>query len=53
MEHSPKYETVLTYYNRKINGQRLWDETKVKNAVEKDWITPEEYQEITGQTYYE
>lgn len=51
MEHSSKYDTVLTYYNRTINGQRLWDETKVKNAVEKDWITPEEYQEITGQEY--
>ena len=53
MEHSPKYDTVLTYYNRKVNGQRLWDETKVKNAVEKGWITPEEYQEIIGLAYYE
>lgn len=51
MEHSPKYETVLGYYNRKINGQRLWDETKVRNAVEKGWITSEEYTEITGLEY--
>ena len=51
MEHSPKYETVLGYYNRKINGKRLWDEAKVRNAVEKEWITPEEYTEITGEVY--
>lgn len=51
MEHSPKYETVLSYYNRRINGQRLWDVDKVRNAVEKGWITPEEFTEITGQNY--
>lgn len=51
MEHSPKYETVLTYYNRRVNGKRLWDENKVRNAVEKDWITPEEFTEITGLPY--
>lgn len=51
MNHSEKYETVLTFYNRKMNGKRLWDEQKVRNAVEKGWITPEEYTEITGQAY--
>lgn len=51
MEHSPKYDNVLTFYNRKLNGKRLWDETKVANAVEKGWITPDEFTEITGQPY--
>lgn len=51
MEHSPKYNMILEFYNRRINGQRLWDEEKVKNAVEKSWITPEEFTEITGQPY--
>jgi hypothetical protein len=29
----------------------MWDETRVKNAVEKNWITAEEYEEITGSKY--
>lgn len=44
--HSPKFNTVRNYYNR-----GLWDETKVRNAVVKNWITPEEFEEITGQPY--
>lgn len=48
MGHSEKYETVLTYYKRK-----LWDITRVKNAVIKNWITPEEFYEITGERYEE
>lgn len=51
MEHSPKYDTVLSYYNKRVNGKRLWDETKVRNAVEKGWITPDEFEEITGGSY--
>lgn len=51
MEHSPKYETVLGFYNRRVNGKRLWDEEKVRNAVEKGWITSEEFTEITGLSY--
>ena len=36
--------------------KRLYDEGKldkqgVKNAVEKGWITPEQYEEITGEKY--
>lgn len=46
--HSDKYDIVLTYYNRK-----LWDINRVKNAVIKGWITPEEFQEITGEPYEE
>lgn len=51
MERSPKYDTVLSYYNKRVNGKRLWDEEKVRNAVGKGWITPSEYYEITGQKY--
>ena len=46
--HSDKYENVLTYYSRK-----LWNISRVKNAVIKGWITPEEFQEITGEPYEE
>lgn len=48
MEHSEKYELVKKYYDMKI-----WDERRVKNAVKMGWITAEEYQEITGNTYVE
>lgn len=46
MEHSAKFEKVKGYYD---NG--LWGETRVKNAVVKNWITKAEYKEITGETY--
>lgn len=46
MEHSEKYEEVKTYYN---NG--FWKKRAVKNAVKKNWITSEEYEEITGEPY--
>ena len=40
-----KYKTVKAWYDA---GKPLsW----IKNAVEKGWITAEEYQEITGQPY--
>ena len=38
---STHYEKVKTYY---ILG--LWDDVKLQNAVEKNWITQEEYEEI-------
>lgn len=44
---SEKYELVRKYYKDK-----LWDETKVRNAVVKGWITEYEFQEITGKRYY-
>ena len=44
--HSAKFNTVKNYYNR-----GLWDEAKVRNAVVKNWITPEEFEEITGRPY--
>lgn len=46
MEHSPKFDTVKRYYDEK-----LWIKKMVKNAVKKGWITPAEYQEITGEVY--
>lgn len=45
-QHSPKFATVKSYY---VRG--LWSETRVRNAVIKHWITPEEYEEITGEPY--
>lgn len=43
---SPKFNKVKGYYD---NG--LWNKTMVRNAVVKEWITAEEYQEITGEEY--
>ena len=43
---SKKYEMVKDFYDR-----RLWNITRVKNAVVKEWITAEEYEEITGEPY--
>ena len=44
--HSNKYDTVKRYYSLK-----LWNDTKVRNAVVKGWITEEEFNEITGGDY--
>lgn len=41
-----KYDIVKRYYSLK-----LWDISRVKNAVVKEWITPEQFQEITGIPY--
>ena len=45
-EHSPNYEKVKNYYEK-----GLWSIDRVHNAVVKGWITPEEFEEITGQPY--
>ena len=42
-EHSIKFDTVQTFY---IRG--AWNIEKVKNAVLKNWITKDEFKEITG-----
>lgn len=42
-EHSPKFETVKSYYD---NG--LWNKTMVQNAVGR-WITEEEAREILSE----
>ena len=46
MDHSKHYDLVKNYYKTK-----LWDETRVINAVIKGWITVEEFKEITGKDY--
>lgn len=45
-EHSKKFETVKTYWLR-----RVWNEAKMRQAVVKGWITAEEFTEITGLSY--
>ena len=46
MAYSKKFDTVKKYYNLKV-----WDETRVRNAVVKNWITAEEFEEIVGKEY--
>ena len=46
MKHSKNYDKVKNYY-----GRKLWDESRVRNAVVKGWITEEEFAEITGKDY--
>lgn len=48
MEHSKNYEKVKRFYSMK-----MWDIQRVKNAVVMNWITEEEYKEITGKEYSE
>lgn len=45
-EHSPHFSQVKTYYD-----DGLWGNFRLKMAVVKNWITKEEYEEITGQEY--
>ena len=45
---SSKFEKVKSYYER-----GLWDIFRVRNAVVKNWITPAEFEEITGTVYEE
>lgn len=46
MEHSAKFALVKSYYKR-----GLWSKSRVADAVVKNWITAEEYEEITGEVY--
>ncbi len=46
MEYSKNYQKVKRYYDMK-----MWDETRVRNAVKMGWITEEEFREITGKDY--
>ena len=43
---SPKFNKVKKYYEA-----GLWTLEMVKNAVVKEWITAEEFKEITGDDY--
>ena len=53
MEYSKNFDKVKKYYTTFYKGKRMWDEDRVRNAVVKKMITPEEYEEITGQKYAE
>lgn len=46
MEHSRYFEKVKSYWE-----QHLWNENRVRNAVLKEWITQEEFREITGNDF--
>jgi uncharacterized XkdX family phage protein len=45
---SKNYEKVKRFYDR-----GLWSKVRVKNAVKARWITPAEYELITGEKYTE
>ena len=45
-EHSKNYDKVKRYYN-----MGMWNETRVRNAVKMNWITEEEFKEITDKEY--
>lgn len=45
---SSKFELVKKYFDLKV-----WNVERVKMAVEKNWITREEFQNITGEAYRE
>lgn len=45
---SKKVATVKAAYER-----GSWNKAMVRNAVVKGWITPAEYEEITGEAYSE
>lgn len=43
---SKKFEKVKRYYD-----SGLWNKQMVANAVVKEWITAEEYEQIVGEPY--
>lgn len=43
---SKKFAKVKRYYD-----EGLWSKKQVHDAVVKDWITAEEYEEIVGESY--
>lgn len=46
MAKKSRFEMVKNFYD---NG--LWKKKRVRDAVVKGWISPENYREITGQNY--
>ncbi len=46
MEYSNNYYKVKNWYDMK-----MWNETRVRNAVIMNWITESEFEEITGKIY--
>ena len=47
MEHSPKYKMVKKFYK----VYKVWSIDRVRDAVEKGWITEDEFKELTGEDY--
>lgn len=46
------YKTAKKYYDAVLsNGERLWDEGKLKVLVVKKMLTKAEYKKITGEDY--
>lgn len=43
-----KFEKVKNFYE-----SGLWNIKRVRDSVEKKWITPDEFYEITGENYLE
>lgn len=43
---SKKFKIVKDYYDK-----GFWSVERVRNAVIKEWITKEEFKEITGEDY--
>lgn len=48
MAKKSKFEQVKGYYD-----DGLWKEKRVRDAVKKGWISPENFKEITGEDYDE
>lgn len=46
MRHSDRFERVRDFYD---SGS--WDVKKVREAVEKEWITKDEFRIITGHDF--
>lgn len=46
-EHSKKFDTVKGWYDTYGDSMVV----RVRLAVEKGWITPDEYKKITGEDY--
>lgn len=44
--HSKNYFKVKSWFDLHV-----WDEARVRNAVKMNWITAEEFKEITGHDY--
>lgn len=44
---SSKYNKVKNYFD-----SGLWSVSRVRDAVTKNWITPEEFTAITGEPYF-
>ena len=54
-EHSKMFKKIKEYYQMYLDsgGKRGWPKSWVADAVVKGKITPEEYEEITGEPYEE